>query len=100
MQLYIDNTLTIRLTGLRDQAGNRIDGATVEVTVRHKSGSPVSGGTWPLVLTDDGNGDYSGQLDHTLALKAGERYVLEVIANKAGKQAAWQEEVAADPRPF
>lgn len=98
--IYVDNTTTVTVTGLSDQAGNAMESATVEVTVRDENGDEVNGETWPVTLSDDGGGDYSGELSSDLDLSVGETYEITVIATKSNVTATWVERAPAVERTF
>jgi len=80
---------------IRDQAGNGlkneiedvyIDNATVTAEVKFKSGTLVTGQTWPLTLTfvDGSNGVYNGILDKALDVVPGDKLDVEVTVTVPG----------------
>lgn len=93
--IYIDNDMYISLERggrLKDENGNYITGATVEVTLYEADGSTEVGGiSWPIVL-DEGSedGEYFGVIPSEAEIEAGERYFLDIKATTTeGSNARW-----------
>lgn len=110
-KLYAENSMRLALEDrsdeggedgrLRDQQGQLIEGAAVEVTITAlRTGQEVSGVTWPIVLSDRGGGVYVGMLPHTAALEVGEPYRVKWKAEKNGVVGVWQEIIAAETREY
>ncbi|TQE92535.1 MAG: hypothetical protein FKY71_19895 [Spiribacter salinus] len=100
--LYVGNDHSISFTGdgaLKDQDGNTISGADVEMTLL-QDGTEVAGETWPVPLSDDGGGEYSAILSSTVDIQDRQRYVLRIEAEAGGTIARWDQEVLARRRPF
>jgi hypothetical protein len=81
VNVFIDNTGILRVTGAKITA---IDGTQTDLTlagsltILDKLDAEVSGQTWPLVLTLNSPGDYSGFIESDLALVALEEYTAVV----------------------
>jgi len=98
--LFIGNTIEVRLSDLQDQDGDAITGATVEVTIKNQDGTEVSGETWPVTLSDLGNGNYSGSLSSNIDLTVGTVYEIVLVATKSSLQAKWRKLRPAKYRTF
>jgi hypothetical protein len=77
MDVFIDNTGLLRVTGAKITA---IDGTQTDLTlagqltVLDKLGAEVAGQTWPLELTLNSPGNYSGIIESDLQLVAFQSY--------------------------
>lgn len=101
MSLFIGNDHRITLTGLKDEDGNLVTGATVTARLLEADAeTEVSGVSWPTTLSDDGGGDYSGVLDDAASLEKGKAYYLEVKAVSGSTQAVWRQVQKAQFREF
>lgn len=101
MKLYIGSDNMLEVNDLTDWAGAAITGATVEVTVYEADRStPATGQSWPLTLSDDGGGDYSGVLQDTLVLVLSKKYWIKVDIDTGSAQDIRWEKVEAALRPF
>jgi hypothetical protein len=98
--LLVGNTMEVTVSGLKDQDGNAVTGATVEVTVLDLQGTEVSGQSWPVTLSDDGGGDYSGELDSGISLTVGTTYEVRIEVSGVGAEAEWREYRQAKRRTF
>lgn len=81
--LYLYNDNVIEVTGLRDSnaaTGVYLNAATVTATIKTRSGTAVTGVTFPVTLdyVTDSNGDYRGTVDAALVLVEGGVYWVEV----------------------
>jgi hypothetical protein len=80
--LYNDSDNLIQVNNVTDQKlGTAITGAEVNVTVYDRDGTEVSGPTWPVLLDEDGGGDYSGILPDTMVLLPPDFVDVEVDIN-------------------
>lgn len=78
MKLLIGNDQLLTISGVRDAITDEtLDAATVEVTIKTRDGIAVDGQSWPLLLTPEGAGVYSGILEDGLQLSKGD-YLLEI----------------------
>jgi len=98
--LLVGNDSTIKLNGLKDQEGNAVTNATVEITIQDFSGSNVSGVTQPISLSHTSDGDYEADLDKSIDVKAGQYYYMEITATSGNADAKWSETVKAENREF
>lgn len=96
MALYINSDNLIEMKDLQDQDGNALTGATVNATVYESDATTeVSGQSWPITLTDDGGGDYSGVLEDTMELTLYSGYWVKLEIDAGGAQdERWKFEVA------
>jgi hypothetical protein len=53
-----------------------------------------------VTLSDDGGGDYSGQLDAGISLTVGTTYEVRIEVSGVGAEAKWQEYKQAKRRTF
>ncbi len=87
MILWIDTDNLLSLTDLRDQDGNAVEGASVNATLYEPDRSTEVGGqTWPLALSDDGGGNYSGVIEDTVNIEVGKVYWILVEIDGGGAQ--------------
>ncbi|MEF8794761.1 MAG: hypothetical protein V5A50_13955 [Thiohalorhabdus sp.] len=98
--LFVGNTMEVPVNNLRDQDGNAVTGATVEVTVLDREGTEVSGATWPITASDDGSGNYSATLPPDLDLTVGTTYEVRIEVSGVGPEAKWREYRQAKRRTF
>lgn len=99
MTLYIDNDMVLSFSGggkLKDKNGNFVSGATVKATLyEYDSNNTVGGTSWPVILTEDSPGEYSGVIPYTVEAVDGKQYKLIITAEKDGKKAQWNTRVQA-----
>lgn len=101
MTLFIDNDHRVKLTGLKDEGGDLVTGATVTMRLLESDAeTEVSGETWPVTFSDDGGGAYSAVLDDSVSVENGKIYYLEVSAVSSGAKAVWRQIEKAQYRPF
>lgn len=80
-ELYIGNSLDVKITGLSDSDGEYIDNATCSVTLKDAEGTVVTGASGlSMAYITDSDGDYLGVLPSTLSLTVDDTYYLEVTA--------------------
>ena len=85
--LYVGNTHTLVVTGLRDDLGKALVSANVRATLYEADrATPVGGALWPAVLlpVTGQPGDYAITLPDDLEIAVGGRYTLEVHAEFGG----------------
>lgn len=99
--LYADeNTLLVEASGItNEKTGEPIDNATVSFTIKY-NGSPLSGQTWPLLLTEDSSGDFSGLISADTDIVAGRKYQLILLVEADGNKADIRSTVYAKTREF
>ena len=97
--LYDGNDHVVRLKGLKDSAGEDVTAATVEATL-FDGEAEVPGQAWPLVLTADGTGNYTGVLDSAVQVTVGKRYSLHLTATIGTTEGEWREYVVVRRRDF
>lgn len=102
--LYINNDMVVSFSGdgkLTDEKNVPVIGATVTVTLYEKgTANQVSGVTWPVAFTDDGDGEYTAVLDDSANINSGTKYDMEIKADLNGAKGEWKETVTAAIRPF
>lgn len=83
IRLPIGTDMLVKLEGLRAQSNDtEQNGASVNMTLRDRSGASVPGQAWPTPLTSAGSGgNYTGVLVDSLSLQKSDRYDLEIIAD-------------------
>lgn len=102
-RLYVGNDTVLELVGegrLEDQDGNPVESATVEATLLEPDGTEVSGVTWPVALSDEGDGEYSGVIPSDVQVTKGNRYGLQLVAEAGSAKATWVQTVLAVERSF
>lgn len=101
MTLYVGNDHRVEVTGLKDDDGNVITGATVTATVYESDGTTeVSGVTWPITLSDEGSGTYGGTLSTDADIKENTRYIVNIKAVSGNTEALWRQNEPAIRRSF
>lgn len=101
MALYVGNDMVITVAGLTDQAGAAVTSATVEATLfESDAATEVTGITWPVTLSHDGSGTYSGVMDKAAAVTLGAIYWLRVDAVAGSADARWWSQEVATRRLF
>jgi hypothetical protein len=100
--LYVGNTNKLELDDLTNEVtGEPINDATVTLTLKDTTGSPVSGETWPLPMpyVAGSAGLYRCYLASTLPLVGEAKYIAEVTANAgAALVGKWLLDVVAKTR--
>ena len=92
--VYTATDHRVRIPDLTDQDGTSVTGATVEMTLYESDGTTeVSGVTWPVTLSDDGGGEYSGVLPDTVNTQENTRYELRLVATSGSAKRTWREPV-------
>jgi hypothetical protein len=93
MTVFVANTNVLELLGLKSAIeGTFINDATVAVTVKDKTGTNVTGETWPLSMAyvTTSNGNYRAILKDTLPLANGQKYKAHVTADGgANRKGSW-----------
>lgn len=97
--LYDGNDMVVEVADLKDQDGVTVTSATVEATLLDGE-TEVAGQTWPLTLTADGSGNYSGIIDSAVEVTVGKRYTLHIEAVIGNTEGAWDEYVVVRRRGF
>ena len=90
MQIYLNNSNVMRLTGLRNvRTGDVIADADVELTLLDPDGDEVAGQTWPVTLAPEGGGTYFVVLPPSLNIDRGTSYDAVVTATGGGATGEW-----------
>lgn len=101
MSLFVGTDMKVEVTGLADQDGNPVTGASVKATVFEADGeTKVTGVTWPVTLGDDDGGDYSGIIDGALGVSVDKLYWVLVETSGSGASAQWWQREVAKRRGF
>lgn len=86
-RIYINTDHQVTAKGLTDPAGNPVTGASVSATLYQIDGvTEIAGQTWPLTMTGDGAGNYTGELSHSIAVTDDQSVLLRVVASSEGLQ--------------
>lgn len=88
LPIYIDNESRISIT-ITDGGGNPITSGRVEVTLYTKPSATVSGVTWPVTLTHQGDGVWSAEID-AMSLVAGRAYIMHIAAFAGQQGGLWR----------
>lgn len=100
--LLIANDQTVDVIGLQDRVtGSYLNEKLVEVTIFDKTGTEVSGQTWPTVLeyVPASDGDYRGNLSDEMVLLRGKQYFVNIDVDAGGGlKANWRWAVDAQYR--
>lgn len=95
-----DNTLLVEALGVtNEKTGATINDATVSLTITY-NGVALTGQSWPLVLTSDSNGDYSGLISADTDIVAGRAYRVVLTVESDGNKADIRRTVYAKTRDF
>lgn len=98
-RIYINNDNLLTLGALKNANGGAIvTDATVTATLYDASDVEVTGQSWPLAMSSDGSGNYSGQLQDTINLTENAYYTAVISADGAGLQATWRLSLIARKR--
>ena len=92
--LYIGNTHSVELTGLRNPNTSPVtylDGtATVTATIYNAAGTAVTDGTCTLSYTAASEGDFIGYLSYAADVSINKSYKIRITVNDgSGKRARW-----------
>lgn len=102
--LYVNNDMVISFEGsgkLTNSNDVAITNATVEVTIYESDGTTeVSGATWPITFTHNGDGEYEATLPNDMEITAGTIYYVKITAVVGGTDAEWTGFVKAKEREF
>ena len=83
--IYIGNNNLLTLVALTNCSTGAIDtAATVNVTLKDKSGVSVAGQVWPAAMSHTTGGTYKATLDHDLVLLPNREYVAFIEATGSG----------------
>lgn len=97
--IYIDNDSVLKVTGLRDRAGDLVTTATVMLDqFVDKRGNAVTGITTPAAFTNLGDGNYELSIPGTAEFFDSRLYVATVSASVLGSSGEWNETVVAKRR--
>ena len=100
--LYVDNSNTLELTGLRnDVTGAIVNDATVTMTLLDAAEQVVTGETFPATMAyvTDSDGVYRAVLSSALNITPNARYIAVVTATVSGSLVGkWRLEVLAKTR--
>lgn len=98
--VYIDNSNTIELSGLRNNVDDVVDtGATVAVTVVDGDGVPLVGQPWPAAMAHDADGTYRVTLNPGIEFVNGGLYYAQAEAvGTGGEVARWTLRLRAKER--
>ena len=91
--LLLETDHTVRLTGLKDQAGELVAGATVTADLLNSKFEPINNTPFPLRLIDAGGGDYTARIGDDNALIMGTTYQVRYVARKNDVKRTWFEEL-------
>lgn len=83
---------------LRDQDGAIVTDATVNARLLDSDLLPVSGITWPVVLSHVSEGNYEGVIDKDMQLTENALYYLEITATSGALDATWRRPYVAAQR--
>lgn len=89
MTAFVGNTNLLTLEGLKDHiTGSYINDASVEVTVKDKNGTAVTGQTWPepMDYVPGSNGNYRAVIEHDVAFTAKQKYYAHIDANAGAER--------------
>lgn len=101
MNLYINTDMVLRVGGLRDTNGEVVTGATIEATVLESDETTeVTGVNWPVVLNDDGSGNYSATLQDGMDITEGSDYWVRVDIEANGADDQRWKKIKAQKRGF
>jgi hypothetical protein len=90
MELYINNSSVLTLSGLRNvRTDEVVADATVRLTLYDPDGDEVTGQSWPVTLTAEGNGQYYAILAPSIDIDQGTTYNARVTANTGTAQGEW-----------
>lgn len=92
--LYLGTDHVVSVTGLQNNDGSAITGATVTARVLDGTGGEVSGTSWPITLSGDGSGNYEGTLPAEVALSVRGDFKLEIVAEGGGLKRTWKESIS------
>jgi len=95
--LYVGNSNVIELQALTNSATDAADtGATVNVTLKDKTGAEVTGQSWPAALSHVSAGTYRATLEDDIAIVNRGRYVAHIDVTGSGSEIAhWEADVTA-----
>ena len=101
--IYVGNTSTFDVNGLKDVSGNYVNNATVTISALTKVGSTTTvGGVSPPITCAyraGTNGNYRGTIPSSAAFAAGQVYEATVLVVAAtGERGTWQERIRAKVR--
>lgn len=101
--IYVGNTTTVRISGIKYSGGSYINNATVSLVSLTDlgSGASVSGITYPVSMeyVSDSDGSYEATLPYSLEIENGRRYTAVVRADTpSGERAEWEERLKATIR--
>lgn len=95
-KLLIGTDHEVMVNALKDENGNLLDTATVQMTLfEFGTNDPVSGVIWPVVLTNKGSGNYSETLPNSVDLIKNQKFDLEITAEQLGTKRTWRQTVRA-----
>lgn len=96
--LFIDNSMILKVTGVQDEDGNDITGATATADIYESDRSTQVGSQ--ITLTDEGSGVYQGAIPDDVGVVLGTLYHLKVIIDKSPRKGLWWEPLRAKRRTF
>ena len=99
--LYIDNDLVVEVNGLQEPTESAYqNSATVTCTIQDRSGTAVSGVSWPLTLSyvAASDGIYRGTVDSTASFVEGAQYEAVITAVSGTLDAKWTVPCIANTR--
>jgi len=90
-KLYIGSDNLVTVDELYDVAdASYLSGASVEATLRDRSGTEVTGVSWPISLSyvSGSDGKYRGNIPDAASLSRGKRYELTITVDAGTNKAA------------
>lgn len=97
--LFIDNDMVVEVTGVKDEDGNDITGATGTAEVfSDEAGTNQLGSD--ITLSDQGSGVYKGTIPDTISLVEHQFYHVKIALTKSPRNGVWWEPARARRRRF
>lgn len=92
-RIYIDNDHVVTLSSLVGADGEPVTVATVSMTLYESDGTTQVGGvSWPVPLTHDASGTYTGNLSASASVTQGKIYKVKVTATHNSRTyTGWQD---------
>lgn len=96
--LYIENDNAITISDLVDTDGASVDAALVQAVVLDADGEEVDGYDWPLTLSAQGEGTYTGVISSACVLEEDADYTIVITATQGAADALWRVPAVAKVR--
>ena len=85
--VFINNDHILILEGLKNESGEAVEGATVIATLLDKTYTETEVPAW--TLADNGEGNYSVQLEDDIAVSVGTSYQMRIRARLGEIKGEW-----------